>query len=288
MPGKRIFLNSILTAIAIFLLGLAVRVTWLPPTAYGPKSESAIAPTPKPSLPADTLSPSTQEVAGINQATLQADVVTPEIADTRTPEAPPLKTPRAVTIKEAQPEKMLHNQPYKAEASKVLSGRLEVTDSIRRRSILNYCEHFRMAYDTKDIDFLRQVFSEDALIIVGRVVKTSKSPSAGVEGNGKVRYTVQSRRTYLDRLAAIFNANKKIKVGFSDFHIMRHPTKEGIYGVTLLQKYESDLYSDEGYIFLLWDFRNESMPLIHVRTWQPLKALRDGEEPIDISDFNLE
>ena len=32
-------------------------------------------------------------------------------------------------------------------------------------------EHFRMSYETKDIDFLEQLFSEKALIIVGTVVK---------------------------------------------------------------------------------------------------------------------
>lgn len=44
---------------------------------------------------------------------------------------------------------------------------------------------------------------------------------------------------------------------------MRHPTMDGIYGVSLRQQYKSDRYADDGYLFLLWDFRNESMPLIH-------------------------
>ena len=76
---------------------------------------------------------------------------------------------------------------------------------------------------------------------------------------------------------------------FSDFKILRHPTVPGIYGVTLRQKYACDTYSDDGYLFLLWDFRNPSMPLIHVRTWQPsLTVGPDGEELIDMSDFNLD
>ncbi len=62
-----------------------------------------------------------------------------------------------------------------------------------------------------------------------------------------------------------------------------------IYGVTLRQKYSCDQYSDDGYLFLLWDFRDASMPLIHVRTWQPTPEIVAGnDEVIEIGDFNLE
>lgn len=177
--------------------------------------------------------------------------------------------------------------PFAAEARKVLSGNLAEDDSIRRRQILNYCEHFRVAYPTRDIDFLRQVFSDDALIIVGSTVSASKDGSkAG--GDAKVRYARRSKSEYLSRLKEVFAANKKIDVKFSDFHIMRHPTSPDIYGVTLRQMYESDRYSDDGYIFLLWDFGNPSMPVIHVRTWQPAPSLSDEDDVIGIGDFNLE
>ena len=90
----------------------------------------------------------------------------------------------------------------------------------------------------------------------------------------------------------MFKANHSIDVTFSDFRIMRHPTKEGIYGVSLRQKYRSDIYSDDGYLFLLWDFRDETAPQIHVRTWQP--SMRDNHTPLpenelfNIRNFNLE
>ena len=69
---------------------------------------------------------------------------------------------------------------------------------------------------------------------------------------------------------------------------MRHPTKDGIYGVTLRQGYKSDSYADDGWLFLLWDFRDKSMPRIHVRTWQPAKSISSDDDVIDIGYFNLE
>ena len=184
---------------------------------------------------------------------------------------------------------MAKDNPFFAEASKVISGKLEEKDADNRRMILNYCEHLRTSYTTKDIDFLRQVFSNQALIIVGHVVRSADNNSAtGIEGNEKVTFSLKTKIEYLERLEKVFAANKKIDVKFTDFRIMRHPTMEGIYGVSMKQKYTSDRYSDDGYLFILWDFRNKSMPLIHVRTWQPAASVNGEKEIIGIRDFNLE
>ena len=184
---------------------------------------------------------------------------------------------------------MAKDNPFFAEASKVISGKLEEKDADNRRMILNYCEHLRTSYTTKDIDFLRQVFSDQALIIVGNVVRSADNNSAtGIEGDEKVTFSLKTKKEYLERLEKVFAANKKIDVKFTDFRIMRHPTMEGIYGVSMKQEYTSDRYSDDGYLFILWDFRNESMPLIHVRTWQPAASVNGEKEIIGIRDFYLE
>ena len=184
---------------------------------------------------------------------------------------------------------MAKDNPFFAEASKVISGKLEEKDADNRRMILNYCEHLRTSYTTKDIDFLRQVFSDQALIIVGNVVRSADNNSAtGIEGDEKVTFSLKTKKEYLERLEKVFAANKKIDVKFTDFRILRHPTMEGIYGVSMKQKYTSDRYSDDGYLFILWDFRNKSMPLIHVRTWQPAASVNGEKEIIGIRDFNLE
>ena len=183
---------------------------------------------------------------------------------------------------------MAHSNPFYQEAAKILQGKVSEQDGKRRHQILNYCEHFRTAYTTKDIDFLRQVFSDKALIIVGNVVKATTGDGKVHAENSTVTYAIHSKRDYINRLSRVFAANQKIDVKFSGFRIMRHPTMDGIYGVTLRQQYKSDRYSDDGYLFLLWDFRNPSMPLIHVRTWQPASSVQGSGDVISIQDFNLE
>ncbi|MDE6380854.1 MAG: hypothetical protein K2L11_10300 [Muribaculaceae bacterium] len=201
------------------------------------------------------------------------------------PEAP--ATVRTTRMGDADVRYMTGSHPFSAEAKKVLSGNLEESDSLSRHRILSYCEHLRTSYTTRDIDFLRQVFSDNALIIVGHTVRTSdESP---LKGSPKVSFSLRSKREYLSNLAKIFDSGKDIDLRFSGFRIMRHPTMEGIYGVTLRQEYSCGSYSDDGWLFLLWDFRDPSMPLIHVRTWQPTRSLAGGSDDlIDMGDFNLE
>ena len=202
------------------------------------------------------------------------------------PEAPAPDV-RTTRMRDADVRYMTGSHPFSAEARKVLSGNLEESDSLSRHRILSYCEHLRTSYTTRDIDFLRQVFSDNALIIVGHTVRTSDEST--LKGSTKVTYSLRSKREYLSNLAKIFDSGKDIDLRFSGFRIMRHPTMEGIYGVTLRQEYSCGSYSDDGWLFLLWDFRNPSMPLIHVRTWQPTRSLAGGtDDLIDMGDFNLE
>ena len=149
-----------------------------------------------------------------------------------------------------------------------------------------------MEYPTKDIDFLEQLFSEEALIVVGTVIRKAPSNERLYLSSEQVRYSVKSKREYLNHLKTIFKRNQRIDVKFNDFTIKRHPTKKGIYGVSVKQSYKSDTYSDEGYLFLLWDFRDQTAPRIHVRTWQP--RMVDEHTPLpeqeifNIGSFNLE
>lgn len=175
----------------------------------------------------------------------------------------------------------------------VIKSNLELTDLRRRQLILDYVEQFRTAYNQKDINFLNQVFSDDALIITGNVI-TQKHPEGFL--TQKVRYNKQNKEQYIRNLRALFKRNSYIHVSFDEIEVMRHPTNPNFYGVTLLQGWTSGRgqgheYSDKGYLFLLWDFRNEYAPEIHVRTWQPDKIAGKPiakEDVFSLSDFDIQ
>lgn len=177
-------------------------------------------------------------------------------------------------------------------------GGNEVVEAERKMKILTYCERFRTAYNTKDINFLNQVFSDDALIITGSVV--TARPGEMSFGGQKVIYKKQTKEQYLANLKRAFLRNKWIDVKFSQIGengetggpagITRSSENPNMYGVRLRQEWRSSNYNDEGYIFLLWDFTDEEAPVIHVRTWQPewVGGQKLPESEIfSLSDFQL-
>lgn len=161
----------------------------------------------------------------------------------------------------------LQNHLYR----KVISDGTEVTDLRCRQMILDYVEQFRTAYNRKDIDFLDNVFSDDALIITGKVIRRKKGDRMAVlKEDTEIVYTEQRKHEYIEKLRTkVFPNAKYIQVTFTDIKVSKHPSIDGYYGVVLRQGYKSSNYSDDGYLFMLWDFRDESHPQIHVRTWQP-------------------
>lgn len=153
-----------------------------------------------------------------------------------------------------------------------------VVEKEQQMIILQYVERFRTAYNQRDINTIEQMFSDDALIITGKVVMQRASemkPAAA-----KVEYTKQTKQQYISNLKKAFARNKWIDVKFTQIGddnvsggcsaITRSRVDPTKYGVRLRQEWKSSNYSDEGYLFLLWEFpKNGGSPVIHVRTWQP-------------------
>ena len=165
-----------------------------------------------------------------------------------------------------------------------------VVDKRRREEIKKWVEDFRCYYNERNIQALRQIFSEDALIITGSVV-TPKKTEARMTEEAKIRYNVQDKETYLTNLETkCFNPNynKYINVTFDHISVEVDGGNPNIYGVRLWQKWVSSIYSDEGWLFILWDFQDEDHPQIHVRTWQPDqvsgKRLQEGDV-FQLGDF---
>ncbi len=157
------------------------------------------------------------------------------------------------------------------DVSKIMGEGQDVADLAMRREILKWVEDFRNYYNERNLNSLKQIYSDDALIITGSVTLSRPSKSEYDRSNleSNVKYTKQSKAEYIKNLERTFYVNKYINVKFSDISVVKHGAKENIYGVTLKQKWSSSNYSDEGWLFLLWDFNDPEAPQIHVRTWQP-------------------
>lgn len=89
-----------------------------------------------------------------------------------------------------------------------------VVDKEKQMIILQYVERFRTAYNMKDLETIKNMFSDDALIITGKVVMTKKLTDSQ-NAAFKVEYTKQNKQQYINNLKMAFLRNKWIDVKFS-------------------------------------------------------------------------
>ena len=174
--------------------------------------------------------------------------------------------------------------------NKILREGKTVTDKDRRMSILSFVENFRTCYEEKDIESLREIYSDDALIITGRVIMKRSVVGEQARLSSTVVYNTQRKEEYLRRLQQTFRRNRYIKVDFSDPEVERSGSNPNFYAVTLHQHWQSDHYEDDGYLLLLWEFRDDADPIIHVRTWQPDyvgNRRLEEKERFSINDFEI-
>lgn len=166
--------------------------------------------------------------------------------------------------------------------TEILKKGEELGDLDRRLQIIDWCEHFAKAYCDKNMKFMQTIFSDDAIIITGKMTMQRVRTDMGMKDQAKVKYVQQTKAQYLSNLSKVFASNSYVNVKFDDYTVIRHGAKPNYYGVTLRQKWHTARYSDEGTVFLIWDFTNEEAPRILVRTWQPTT-----EKAFKMGDFKL-
>lgn len=171
----------------------------------------------------------------------------------------------------------------------------EATDVARRTSILSFVENYRQYYVDMDVQKIENIFAEDAIIITGSVVeKAVRQPdSRKIVKKKRVIYNRKTKEEYIAALQKLFSDKEEVSVIFDDIRVVQDPEHKDIYGVTLLQHWQTKNkknveYKDLGYLFLLWDFQDPEKPMIHVRTWQPKEIIKAEEEIFSLNSFKYE
>lgn len=156
---------------------------------------------------------------------------------------------------------------------------------VSRWAILNFMEDYQTAFALKRTDYINSVFSDDALIITGTILKKlnnaerafDRSKSLDLGGPKDIAYSQLSKTEYIDRLRKIFSTREYVHLQFEDnvTRMIDLPAINGInkgaaFGIEIKQRYESTGYSDDGYLTMVFDTRGK-LPIIHVRLWQPDK-----------------
>ena len=171
------------------------------------------------------------------------------------------------------------------QVDKFFANASSVTDYRRRNLVVGFVENFRAAYNRKDLPFLDKVFSNDALIIIGKEVQASGRGDSPMPKQSTYEYVQRTKTEYMENLKKAFVNNEFINIKFSEINVVHRGTNSSIYGVTLRQDWNSSSYNDVGWLFLMIDFSNEDRPQIWVRTWQPISVPR--RDVFELGDFSI-
>lgn len=137
--------------------------------------------------------------------------------------------------------------------------------------LASFLENYKTAYALKRLDYIESIFSEDAYIVTGHVLK---KPQQKIEGQptlskDEVRYTRYTKREFIRKLERSFKSNQFINIRFSNNDVEKANVGGEVYGIQIKQDYYSSSYGDTGYLFLVVDINNPDKPIISIRTWQP-------------------
>jgi hypothetical protein len=159
--------------------------------------------------------------------------------------------------------------------------RHEKWNEYSKTAIINFIENYQTAYALKRLDYIESIFSDKALIIVGKVVKeTASDRRFNIK---KVETNTYTKAQYVQQLGQVFKSNEYVNLQFSNVSIKKAGRGGEIYGIQLKQDYFSASYGDTGYLFVMVDLNDAERPTIYVRTWQPEKDPDFGI--YDVSNF---
>lgn len=143
-----------------------------------------------------------------------------------------------------------------------------------RQTIVQFLENYKTAYALKRIDYLKSIFDDDAVIIVGHVTRKMVADNAGKDMPTKyrsqevVKRIQYSKEQYMKNLEACFRSNEYVNIRFANNDVRKAKDSEE-YGIQIKQDYYSTNYGDQGYLYLQVDLEEPDKPIIKVRTWQP-------------------
>jgi hypothetical protein len=139
--------------------------------------------------------------------------------------------------------------------------------------LIRFMENYKTAYCLKRISYIESIFADNALIIIGRILKEAEpiDNMYATLGSENIQYVKYNKETYIKNLRNNFARNEFVNIHFEDNQVLRKSSDDKIFGIQIAQHYYSSNYSDFGYLFLMIDLNDTLNPKIYVRTWQPQK-----------------
>ena len=117
-----------------------------------------------------------------------------------------------------------------------------------RVALCHFVENIKIAYETKDSDYLANTFKFKEYI--------------------PRKYKIEERNRYIHQLKECFKSKYKVKVSIYDYDVSKLSYGGELFGINLYYGYKCKKIKDKGYLFVLLDVNNPQDPIVKVWVWQ--------------------
>ena len=93
-----------------------------------------------------------------------------------------------------------------------------------RMAIIEFLENYKTAFALERLDYIRPIFDDNAVIIVGKVAKVAPSPAAENQltlNNHVITRTRVTKEQYLKNLERCFDSNEFVNIRFANNDIVK-------------------------------------------------------------------
>ena len=139
--------------------------------------------------------------------------------------------------------------------------------------ILLICEEINTAYNTKDLEYLEDLFGGDRLVLDMVVQQDSVKQ-------------IKGGKNIMKNLRRFFSRGEQPNFRMSEIEVSQSKRRASIYGITFKFECRSKYYSDDGYMFLLVELRDDEKPVVHVCAWHHGYPL-DKDKIYSLEDFDF-
>lgn len=122
-----------------------------------------------------------------------------------------------------------------------------------KKMCTEFLDNYKSAYREKNIDFFRQIFSDDVLIIDENDIISNK------------------KNYQLNKLDVLFRCKGLVDIRYINCEILRLEIKKDkeLYSFQIWQEFCTPKKKEKGYLFMMVDMTNHMRPQIIIHTWQP-------------------
>lgn len=149
-----------------------------------------------------------------------------------------------------------------------------------RREMLKWMEDLVSYFFEKNIGEISKVFSDGSLLLKDNKVIPCEVFFDSLDN--QYSNSSKNKKLFLSNLQTIFSREDPFDIDIDFISLLKHGTKKNIYGLTFHLITKSDIFSEKGWMFMLWDFNDPENIIIHVHTWQPDQVVaKDGVFTLD-------